>query len=237
MTETTLVTLEYPTVFLDDLKKNKPWSITQILESGITFSVTTDNEETITQINNLLLNNDNNFVNIVEVERLDMKLKDIAREYKYDKPLPRSLTLGLFKICGHVLGQFHHNVLELKFDELDETVYYGLWSTKEHHHISEINEFWINFRNKLRIELMSPKKPRQTARSPWPKGIRYEALKRASFRCEYCGATKIEIQLHLDHIIPVSKGGTDELDNIRVLCGECNLNKSNLIHKNRDENI
>ena len=37
------------------------------------------------------------------------------------------------------------------------------------------------------------------------------------------------VTLHIDHIIPVSKGGTDELSNLQTLCADCNLNKSDVI--------
>jgi 5-methylcytosine-specific restriction endonuclease McrA len=33
--------------------------------------------------------------------------------------------------------------------------------------------------------------------------------------------------LHVDHIIPRSKGGKDEMDNYQTLCHKCNIGKSN----------
>ena len=74
------------------------------------------------------------------------------------------------------------------------------------------------------------KKPRQ--RTHIPRGLRHEVFKRDNYTCQECGATKEDgAKLHIDHIIPVSKGGTDELDNLQTLCDKCNLNKSNLIQK------
>jgi len=35
--------------------------------------------------------------------------------------------------------------------------------------------------------------------------------------------------IHLDHIVPKSKGGTDELSNLRWVCEEANLAKRNLL--------
>lgn len=59
--------------------------------------------------------------------------------------------------------------------------------------------------------------------------LRYEILKRDKFRCVICGRTaeKDGIKLHVDHIIPISKGGKTEPNNLRTLCDECNLGKSN----------
>jgi len=58
---------------------------------------------------------------------------------------------------------------------------------------------------------------------------RYEVLKRDNFACVYCGrspAIDQGIILHIDHIIPFSKGGSSEYDNLQTLCSQCNLGKS-----------
>jgi len=55
--------------------------------------------------------------------------------------------------------------------------------------------------------------------------IRYNVLKRAKYRCELCGAHESQIALHVDHIIPRSKGGPDVLSNFQALCQTCNINK------------
>ncbi|MBU1628192.1 HNH endonuclease [bacterium] len=62
--------------------------------------------------------------------------------------------------------------------------------------------------------------------------LRYEVLKRDNFRCIKCGvspAISLGVQLHIDHIIPWSKGGETELTNLQTLCSDCNLGKSNKI--------
>lgn len=77
----------------------------------------------------------------------------------------------------------------------------------------------INYRNDLRKI--------NKARTPFTKSIRHEVFKRDNYKCVECGATKENTVLHIDHIIPVSQGGTDELDNLQTLCETCNLAKSN----------
>ena len=63
-----------------------------------------------------------------------------------------------------------------------------------------------------------------------PRGLRKEVFKRDNYKCVECGASKEDgATLHVDHKIPVSKGGTDELDNLQTLCSKCNLNKSDVI--------
>ena len=55
----------------------------------------------------------------------------------------------------------------------------------------------------------------------------YEVLKRAKNRCESCGISNKEKALEVDHIIPRTKGGKDELSNFQALCYTCNSQKSN----------
>ncbi len=58
-----------------------------------------------------------------------------------------------------------------------------------------------------------------------PGSVRYEVLKRAKYRCELCGAHEDQIALHVDHIIPRAKGGSDDISNFQALCMTCNTNK------------
>lgn len=58
-----------------------------------------------------------------------------------------------------------------------------------------------------------------------PGSVRYEVLKRAKYRCELCGAHEDQIALHVDHIIPRAKGGSDDISNFQALCLTCNTNK------------
>ena len=58
--------------------------------------------------------------------------------------------------------------------------------------------------------------------------IRYSVLKRDNYSCQICGVTsKDGAKLHVDHIIPVSKGGKTVMSNLQTLCEQCNIGKSN----------
>ncbi len=64
---------------------------------------------------------------------------------------------------------------------------------------------------------------------PVPSTVRFDVLKRDR-KCVLCGATPeidSDVRLHVDHIVPRSKGGSNEMSNLQVLCSECNLGKSN----------
>ena len=70
----------------------------------------------------------------------------------------------------------------------------------------------------------------QVERAKLSDSLRYDVLRRDGFKCQICGATAQEgAKLHVDHIIPVSKGGKTELSNLRTLCDRCNLGKSDKI--------
>lgn len=59
--------------------------------------------------------------------------------------------------------------------------------------------------------------------------LRFDILKRDDFRCQYCGASHKTKQLEVDHIIPISKGGYSNLDNLTTSCVDCNQGKSNRV--------
>lgn len=66
---------------------------------------------------------------------------------------------------------------------------------------------------------------------------RARILLRNGYTCQICGSgagdphpldpTK-KLRLHIDHIVPVSQGGTDEDSNLRVLCSACNEGRKDL---------
>lgn len=59
---------------------------------------------------------------------------------------------------------------------------------------------------------------------------RFRILVRDGFRCQACGASPLlqpGIELHIDHILPWSKGGETIDDNLATKCKQCNLGKGN----------
>lgn len=55
--------------------------------------------------------------------------------------------------------------------------------------------------------------------------LRMDVFDRDRHACQICGAKAPDVVLHVDHILPVSKGGLTELRNLRTLCAECNLGR------------
>jgi len=61
--------------------------------------------------------------------------------------------------------------------------------------------------------------------------MRFRVFQRDNFKCCICGATPAidsSVVLHVDHIIPWSKGGETTMENLQTLCSNCNWGKSNL---------
>lgn len=58
--------------------------------------------------------------------------------------------------------------------------------------------------------------------------LRSTVIARAENRCEYCRFSQVgqEATFHIDHILPVSRGGTDDSENIALACVSCSLRKA-----------
>jgi HNH endonuclease len=55
-----------------------------------------------------------------------------------------------------------------------------------------------------------------------PQDVKIAVSARDGGRCRQCGSTQ---ELHYDHVIPWSQGGTNTVANIQLLCGPCNRRK------------
>lgn len=71
---------------------------------------------------------------------------------------------------------------------------------------------------------------RQPARRPLAATLRLEVMQRDNFHCQRCGAgQETGAKLEVDHITPISRGGTNDPHNLQTLCRICNLAKSNYV--------
>lgn len=69
------------------------------------------------------------------------------------------------------------------------------------------------------------KEVKKQVRAKMTPKLRYKIMKRDNFQCVLCGRKPPEVQLCVDHIRPVAKGGDNSESNLRTLCYECNLGK------------
>ena len=73
------------------------------------------------------------------------------------------------------------------------------------------------YNSKEQRKLMTPK-------------LRKEIMVRDNYTCQICGKyMPDEVGLHIDHIVPINKGGKSVKSNLQVLCSKCNGSKSNKI--------
>ena len=85
------------------------------------------------------------------------------------------------------------------------------------------------------LELSPIPQPEKTPKSPENRreislGLRFKVMYRDHFKCVLCGnnpPASPGLILHVDHILPWSKGGKTEIDNLRTLCSGCNIGRSN----------
>jgi len=58
-----------------------------------------------------------------------------------------------------------------------------------------------------------------------PPSVRVSVLHRDSYKCVFCGRSAKAVQLEVDHIVPFSKGGSNDPSNLQTLCFDCNRGK------------
>lgn len=54
-----------------------------------------------------------------------------------------------------------------------------------------------------------------------------QLLEAQHYKCAYCGCDLTDKNRNIDHIIPLSRGGTHTADNIHFVCVDCNMSKGN----------
>jgi hypothetical protein len=63
--------------------------------------------------------------------------------------------------------------------------------------------------------------------------LREQITRRANGLCEYCQTSQdIVIEMEIDHIVPVSAGGTDTAENLCLTCVSCNHFKRDFLAGN-----
>lgn len=81
-------------------------------------------------------------------------------------------------------------------------------------------------------------KRNKNPRKPISGRVRQNVFMRDNYTCQICGANRYrdKVKIEIDHILPVSKGGTNDPNNLQTLCQRCNREKHNrtdLLHDRR----
>lgn len=138
---------------------------------------------------------------------------------------------NLLNLWQHLGRQPRRSDLTNKMSQFSQSPYYrrfGSWTVAL--------ENFVNFANSEEIEAppqnnnSNVTKAKRTGRDPSLR-LRYKVLVSDSFSCKQCGASPAKdptVELHIDHIVPWSKGGETVYENLQTLCSRCNLGKSDL---------
>ena len=69
----------------------------------------------------------------------------------------------------------------------------------------------------------------KTSRSPLSPKLRFDVFRRDKYACQYCGARSPDVELEVDHVLPVSHGGTNDMSNLKTSCFDCNKGKGDVV--------
>lgn len=153
--------------------------------------------------------------------------------------------------CSHALQRLKTKLYQIEAKK--DPIYYArlqekrseYWQNNKHRFKDSVSE-WAKahyLKNKSRIlesnrqywlihpELRRECKARRRAREYNAIGSHtseeWELLKKLyDYTCLKCFRSEPNIKLTADHKIPLSKGGSDNIDNIQPLCGRCNSSKA-----------
>ena len=65
----------------------------------------------------------------------------------------------------------------------------------------------------------------KTSRIRIPPEVKKYVFERDRHHCQSCGKTNLEANLNIDHIIPLARGGSNDISNLQTLCHTCNQQK------------
>jgi len=116
-----------------------------------------------------------------------------------------------------IIGGYAHICNTCKKDDGRPTLY---WKKEDFDLCYEcLEKLYLDYMRKNKINNDEEIKVNRKAIS---EELRNEIFKEDNYKCKICGSSK---NLVIDHIIPFSKGGSTEKDNLQTLCKECNRKK------------
>jgi hypothetical protein len=84
-----------------------------------------------------------------------------------------------------------------------------------------------SFRKRVRLRVHKSGRTRRLLK------LRFTILIKFKFTCQYCGRRAPDVILHIDHVIPKSRGGTNSMGNYTVACADCNIGKGDCLLSNK----
>ncbi len=168
---------------------------------------------------------------------------DVPHSHEFSNP--KIVDQPMFTPSGSLTqnGKFNRAAQEFKDKRrgpervrVYEKIKQGIWSYNGVFHLVDSWQEFSNGRKVFKFRLIAvegeedfsePIPDNIKIRRIIPTNIKLEVWKRDSGKCVKCGATE---NLHFDHIIPWSKGGSSNTaENIQLLCGKHNIEKKDRI--------
>ncbi len=175
---------------------------------------------------------------ISNLEKMDEYNKEVERICNYESINSTNYSLKKFKkIENRVLKKLIHKkeefminlILEVNYQSSGGRVNESRYGICDFYELVDIYKQWQKG-NKYEETVKQERKIMND-------DIRYNVLKRDNYTCQICGATaKNGAKLHVDHIIPVSRGGKTVMSNLQTLCDRCNIGKSNKVDEDFESN-
>lgn len=80
------------------------------------------------------------------------------------------------------------------------------------------------YESSVRAKDLIVQRERHKRRPQSPSG-RASIYERDEGKCYICGVEVAFMEMYLDHVLPLARGGSNRKDNLRVCCGRCNSAK------------
>jgi hypothetical protein len=166
---------------------------------------------------------------------------DLAKNYTEDPKIhdqPEQLPSGKITQNGlfiNAVRKYISNESKPEVVKIYEKIQEGVWSLKGYFDLIDykiVNDgkrkvFRFILKLSDSVENFNNENLELTHTRLIPSQIKKEVWKRDQGKCVICGESK---NLHFDHDLPFSKGGTSlVVNNVRLLCAKCNLKKSDKI--------
>lgn len=107
---------------------------------------------------------------------------------------------------------------------------FGSWNKALRHFIEHIQEDTSDLKDSSPAGQKKQSATRTSRKINWR--LRVTVLIRDNCICKICGVSPAKdpsVTLHVDHILPWSKGGETVINNLQTLCHVCNIGKSDLL--------
>lgn len=140
-----------------------------------------------------------------------MSRSEFQERLDFQRQYPRPVAKISGRRYWHYQNRFYWENEDLSSDQV-----YALITTREQRRTQQIE--------RAQAIVAMGSHPRGSApRTRIPDDVKHYVWTRDGGTCQGCGSTD---EIQYDHIIPVSKGGSSNVENLQILCGPCNRFKA-----------